>query len=376
MNYGEIDKGGLHKMRKYNIETLELLRKNEKILNEDGVDIVVKANPESNEKGILDIRVYERTKSKMLETNDENIGDDYFNIESTPFSELRSQMGSDNINITEREINITQKLIKIKDHLINIYIYNRESNIIDRAAVVFLHGGCFFGGNPKDRDNQCRLLAEKSGAVVIAPEYRLAPENPYPDGLEDCYGTVEWTYNNHEILNFNKNKLVVAGDSAGGNYAAVCGIKDANHMIKLQLLIYPVLDLTLPKNSFYKWDYSYYDIAKKHEKYIKYRINKFKNLASIINLLYTQNGEELDNTQLSPIYLNDFTNIPKMVIYEAEFDYYRICNDTFAKIANKKGAAIKVVRYQGMDHGFFDRIGSVPQTEDCIIEMSNEINGL
>jgi acetyl esterase/lipase len=362
-------------MREYSLELLERLRK-VNIIEEDGLEIKIKSIPDDSRKGALDSRVLERTKNKMKiayslqEKNQEG-------IEHISLDEIRSQVGTPNIDLTESEIKVKYRLIKIKDHYINLHIYDSGFKTKDKKAIVFFHGGAFFGGSPKALENQSKLLAEKSGAIIISPDYRLAPENPFPCGVEDCMGTVEWVYDNYEILGIDKNKIAVAGDSAGGNFATVCSLKDNKNIIKLLMIIYACVDLTEVKDTFYNWDYRMYDMLEEHKPYIINRLNRFIELIKIGNELYfLQNGVNSNNSDLSPIKSKNLKDFPKTLIIEGEFDFFRISNDVFAKQLKKVNVDVEVIRYLGMDHGFYDRIGMCPQTEDCIIEMAKAMKNL
>lgn len=363
-------------MREYKLELLDKLGEGW-VIDENGVEIKIKSIPDDSRKGALDNRVLERTKKKMELVSSSLPQNKEEDIEHILLEEIRSQVGTPNIDLTENEIKIYNRLIKIKDHYINVHIYDGDSKSKDKKAVVFFHGGAFLGGSPKVLENQSKLLAEKSKAVVIAPDYRLAPENPFPCGLEDCIGTVEWVHENYEILGIDKNKIAVAGDSAGGNFATVCSLKDNKNIIKLLVIIYAGLDLTEVENTFYNWDYSLYDMFEEHKPYIINRLNRFVELSKVAGKLYNfQNRLSLNDPDLSPIKSNNLKNLPKTIIIEGEFDFFRISNDVFAKQLKKDNVDVEVIRYLGMDHGFYDRLGTCPQTEDCIIEMAKAIESL
>lgn len=360
-------------MREYKLNLLKELGKT-RIIEEYGLEIKIKPIPDDMRKGTLDPRVLERVKKKVKYSSSSENKEE--GIEHIPIEEFRLQMGSENIDITESNINLYHRLIKIKDHYINVYIYNNNDESKNKKAVIFFHGGGFFGGSPKALDNQCKFLAEKSGAVVISPDYRLAPENPFPCGVEDCMGTVEWVHDNNELLGINKDKIAVAGESAGANFATVCALNDHKNIIKLQMIIYSVLDFTKVEDTFYNWDYSLYNMLEEHEQYIITRLNRFRDLGIIANKLYIQNGICVNNPDVSPIFSKNLGELPRTVIIEGEYDFFRISNDVFAKMLKENGVDVEVIRYLGMDHGFYDRIGTCPQTEDCIIEMAKSMESI
>lgn len=113
---------------------------------------------------------------------------------------------------------------------------------------VFFHGGGFVLGNLSTHDVLCRILANASGSAVVAVDYRLAPEHPFPAALEDALDAVRWIEGNAAALRIRRGPLVIGGDSAGGNLAAVAALTARDGglpPIALQVLVYPVLDLTL-----------------------------------------------------------------------------------------------------------------------------------
>ncbi|MFC4224274.1 alpha/beta hydrolase [Lysinibacter cavernae] len=113
-------------------------------------------------------------------------------------------------------------------------------------SIVFLHGGGWIMGDRETHDGICRYLADASGGTVVAVEYRLAPEHPYPAPLQDCVHAVRAIVREAEALGVDTSRLVVAGDSAGGNLAAVLALLSAAGdlpQVRAQVLLYPVTDL-------------------------------------------------------------------------------------------------------------------------------------
>lgn len=139
------------------------------------------------------------------------------------------------------------------------------------------------------------------------------------------------------------------------------------------MIIYAAIDVNKVEDTFYKWDYSLYDMLEEHKPYIIARLNRFGDLNLIANKLYIQNGVNADDPDVSPVLSENVSRLPKTLIIEGEFDFFRISNDVFAKKLEENGVDVEVIRYMGMDHGFFDRLGTCPQTEDCISEMAEAI---
>ena len=112
-------------------------------------------------------------------------------------------------------------------------------------AMLYLHGGGFVIGAPETHEDICCILANAAQAVVVSPDYRLAPEHPFPAAIEDCAATLVWMATHADALGIDPKRIVVAGDSAGGNLAAVVALMARDGEVPPvagQFLIYPVTD--------------------------------------------------------------------------------------------------------------------------------------
>ncbi len=122
-----------------------------------------------------------------------------------------------------------------------------------RPLVAFFHGGGWVFGDLDSYDSMCRTLARTAGAVVVSVGYRLAPENPFPAGFEDCWAVTKWLASSGDEVGGDPASLAVAGDSAGGNLAAAVALRardEAGPPLRLQLLMYPALDPAMSSTSY------------------------------------------------------------------------------------------------------------------------------
>lgn len=296
-------------------------------------------------------------------------------VDNIDLAAIRRDMKREGGDITTAEVEEIAKIIPVGNHMIQVSVYKRKDIKEKANAVLFLHGGGFVGGDVATKGNQCKYLAEQSGAVIISPEYRLAPETPYPGAIEDVMGTLEWIVENDGYLGINKDKIAISGESAGGTLAANCCLRDKKGRIKLALYVYGAFDLAAAEETDYHWDYSLYDMVDDQEQkdYIMNRLFRFKELTTSIDALYVLDGTSIKDKNVSPFYAEDLSRMPKTVMIEAEFDYYRICNEIYAKKLDEAGVDTEVIFYEGLDHGFFDRLGVLPQTADCIEEIAKRV---
>ncbi|MCF2571147.1 alpha/beta hydrolase [Brevibacterium sp. UCMA 11754] len=129
--------------------------------------------------------------------------------------------------------------------------YVPESSADDGRIVLYLHGGGWVFGSLDTHDGVCRSLASNARTDVIAVDYRLAPEHPYPAALEDARTVLEWLASYSNTLGVTPSSIAVVGDSAGGGLAAVLAQEYAGHLpVAVQVLFYPVTDLTMSTESY------------------------------------------------------------------------------------------------------------------------------
>ncbi len=147
----------------------------------------------------------------------------------------------------EGRITIEERLIPrgSGEELLRLRIYRPVSTSGLQPAVLFFHSGAFVLGDLETEHGRCVRYAADGGCTVISVEYRLAPEHPYPAGLEDCFAALRWTHENADSLGVDRARVAVAGNSAGGGLAAGVALlarERGGPAIALQMLIYPVLD--------------------------------------------------------------------------------------------------------------------------------------
>ncbi|CAN5631696.1 alpha/beta hydrolase [soil metagenome] len=203
-------------------------------------------------------------------------------------------------------------------------------------TVVLFHGGGWVIGEIETHDNMARAIARDSRAVVVSVGYRLAPEAPFPAAVEDALSATRWASEHLDDLGGN-SVLAVAGDSAGGNLAAVVA-QELRDTLAAQLLIYPSTDVAGGHASRTENGTGYFLETPTMEWF-------FTNYAGHV----TEIGP-----RLSPLLADDLTGVPAAVVFTGEFDPLRDEGEAYAASLAAAGVRVESRRYDGMIQGFFD----------------------
>ena len=177
-------------------------------------------------------------------------------------------------------------------------------------VVVYFHGGGWVIGDIRTHDATCQQLATSVPAAVVSVGYRLAPEHPYPAPVEDCLAATRWVYGHARDLGVDGSRLAVAGDSAGGNLAALVSLlarDEGRPPIAFQLLIYPATDLTCSFASYVENGKGYLLTSESVRWFLDHYIPE----------------PERKSAQASPHFAADLSGLPPALIITAEFDPLR-----------------------------------------------------
>jgi acetyl esterase len=207
-------------------------------------------------------------------------------------------------------------------------------------VVVFFHGGGWVIGGIETHDSTCQQLATTVPAVVVSVDYRLAPESPFPAAVDDCLAATRWVYDHAAELGADASRLAVAGDSAGGNLAAVISLKareQGGPPIVFQLLVYPATDLTRSFASHVENGEGYLLTSDSIDWFLDHYLPE----------------AERKNPDASPHFADDLSGLPPALIITAEFDPLRDEGEAYADRLRDAGVAATSTRYDGMIHGFF-----------------------
>lgn len=221
--------------------------------------------------------------------------------------------------------------------------------------LIFYHGGGWVTGNIDTYTNVCSKLANETNSLVISVDYLLAPENPFPAGVEDCYAVAKEIFSNPNILNRKKEDIILIGDSAGGNLAAVVSLmgRDRGTFIpNKQILIYPATNYDHSENSPYK------SVVENGTDYIM----TSKRIQDYLDL-YAPKEEDRKNPYIAPILSTDLSNQPDTLIITAEFDPLRDEGEAYGEKLKKFGNYAEIYRIPNAIHGFFTSPLAADQVE-------------
>lgn len=362
--------------KKYDDKLLKALKERQEITSYHGTPVLVKNLPDSDERGAMDPRLYQDSK-KMLNMI-RFLPNGFMKIDASEkgIARLRKMFNAvKSIPCVESSsIFIEKRTVLAADGCeIPIRIYKNQKDAQDRAILYYIHGGGFFGGSPDVVEESVKMLVEKTGICAVSPDYRLAPENLYPTGHEDCYCVLKWIYDNAGSLGGNKERLFVAGDSAGGNLAQYCTTRDREEglfRIKGQLLLYPTLNMAGIEDEFYKPGLEQFEMAPRQKKGLSKMISMFAGMSSGLEPIL--GTSDIKNDYLNP-YTRDAKNNPPTFLTVGEHDFLKIETLGYGVKLHKAGVDVKIVLYKGFGHAFFDNTGVYPQCEDCIDEMGEFI---
>jgi acetyl esterase len=204
----------------------------------------------------------------------------------------------------------------------------------DPAGVVaYLHGGGWMMGTLDSADAPLHRMANAAGATVVSVDYRLAPEHPFPAALDDSLAAIRGIAAEHP-----GEPLAVAGDSAGGNLAAVCARRLRGELdLRLQALIYPVTDSRLNRPS--------------HLEFATGHGLSLAQLRRVWNLYL--DGRPGADPDASPLRATDLAGVAPAYVLTAEQDVLRDEGEAYAEALRAAGVPVELVRWPGTIHGFF-----------------------
>ncbi|MBV9195196.1 MAG: alpha/beta hydrolase [Solirubrobacterales bacterium] len=231
-----------------------------------------------------------------------------------------------------------------------------------QPLILFFHGGGFVLGDLETHDVPCRLLAHHAGAHVVAVDYREAPEHPFPAAVDDARSALRWAYANAARLGAEE-RVAVAGDSAGGNLAAVAAWQaahDGGPAPVLQLLIYPATDFV--------------ERSRSHELFE----HGFLLVREDMDWFADQYAARADRTdpRLSVLRADGLAALAPAIVVTAGFDPLRDEGEAYAAALRSAGVPVLVRRFPGLIHGFINLTGVSRTSRDALVEVGGATRAL
>ncbi|UCH48408.1 MAG: alpha/beta hydrolase [Betaproteobacteria bacterium] len=241
---------------------------------------------------------------------------------------------------------------------IRIYTPRELASNEKLPVLVWYHGGGYVIGDLDTHDWACRALANESDCIVVAVDYRLAPEHKFPAAVEDCYAALKWVAANTTEIHADAGRIAVGGDSAGGNLATVISIlarDDGSPKICFQLLVYPV---TAPEPE-----------TKSHHAFAEGYLLTRKTITWFFTH-YLRGPKDTKDFRYAPLEADDLSSLPPALIIVAGFDPLRDEGVEYAEALIHAGNRVRLSNYEGMVHGFYLMGGMVDASLHAVSESA------
>ena len=228
-------------------------------------------------------------------------------------------------------------------------------------TLVYFHGGGFVAGSLESHDGLCRLFAAEGGFKVIAVDYRLAPEHPWPAAADDAWAAMQWIEENAAPLGVDAGRMAVGGDSAGGLLTAIVtqlardkgGVK-----IAYQLLLFPNTQMDGDTSSMHQFAVGYF----LERRAIEY-----------FNSLYLPPGTDRNSPKVSPLRAKNFAGLPPAYVMLGGYDPLHDEGLAYAEKLRAAGVKVTIADYADLVHGFIYLQTVLPQAHEAVTEAAKAV---
>lgn len=220
--------------------------------------------------------------------------------------------------------------------------------------LVWLHGGGFVVGSLNSYDALCRQLARRADCIVVAVDYRLAPEHKFPCAVDDSFAALNWVAAHADPLHADPTRLAIGGDSAGGTLAAACTLLARDHggpALCFQLLVYPGVAAKPDSASHHEFAEGY--ILSRHS--ILWFFNH-----------YLRDERDCYDPRFAPLVAEDLSRLPPALLIVAGFDPLRDDELAYYRRLQEAGNQVELAYYAGMVHAFFSFSGAVDAAREAV----------
>ena len=251
-------------------------------------------------------------------------------------------------------------------HPIPVRLYRPSHPCSEMTGLtVYFHGGGFVIGSIESHDVLCRQLCEASGHAVLSVDYRLAPEHPFPAAFDDCLAVTRWVHSHANQIRINPQRIAVAGDSAGGQLAAVVALalrQDRQIRLAFQLLVYPITDALMSQPS----------IERNGKGYMLTKAN--------LQAYYGHYWPEISSRndwRASPLLAEDLSDLPPALILTAGFDPLHDEGLAYADRLSRSSVPTQYLCFERQIHGFMPMGRVIDESnlalEVCALALANAL---
>jgi len=246
---------------------------------------------------------------------------------------------------------------------IPLRLYRPEGVTAPGPALIYVHGGGWVIGDLTSHDKVCRGIAALTPCRAVAVDYRLAPEHPFPAGLDDVFAAVAWIAENASSLGIDAGRLAIGGDSAGGNMSAAACIdaRSKGLRLKAQALIYPSTDST-PEGRLLPSRIQNREVPPLTSEVLQWFSSK-----------YLPSGLQIDRRdwRLSPLYAESLAGLPPALVLTAQYDPLRDEGKAYAERLAASGVPAVHRDFPGQIHGFIEFGGVLTSANEAIREIAS-----
>ena len=255
--------------------------------------------------------------------------------------------------------------ILVQNHTVGVRLFFPKEKT--NKLIIYFHGGGWVVGSASNYTRTCDHLAVTTNSIVISVDYRLAPEFPFPNAVIDCYCVTKYFYSKESFLDIDEKNIVLMGDSAGGNLAAVVSYISSikkDFQVKNQILLYPLTYHDHSNNS------PFASIQDNGEDWIltTKRINEYMKL-------YVKEEQYIGSPYVAPLNAKDLKNQPRTLIITAELDPLRDEGEAYGYKLRDFKNEVSIHRIKDMIHGFFSINKNSKANKECYQIICDFLSG-
>jgi acetyl esterase len=243
---------------------------------------------------------------------------------------------------------------------LDLRIYRPDGDTPARGVVLYLHGGGFVAGSAQDYDGVCSALCAQSGCMLVQVDYRLAPEHPFPAAVDDAYAALCWVAGHAAELGADARQLIVAGDSAGGNLAAVTALLARDRhgpKIAQQTLIYPAVAPLPEVFETYRRSGDNYTWSTCQDLYF--------------GATYLGGQEPAADFRAAPLLAESHAGLPPALVMVAGYDPLHDEGIAYADKLMAAGTPASLVDYPTLAHGFITMSGVLDAARLAVSQVAD-----